>query len=98
MNARIGEYLGLNFWNTTTIQGATIQTAADFIMTQTLGDPTDGPLSELYPSLAKVAAVYGDPDGKYAAFLKNAEAAYPAEPYFLWNQVGFSPAEVCWPN
>ncbi|KAF7978761.1 hypothetical protein HWV62_25685 [Athelia sp. TMB] len=87
VNARIGEYLGLNFWNTTTIQGATIQTAADFIMAnQKLGDPTDGPLSELYPSLAKVAAVYGDPDGKYAAFLKNAEAAYPAEPYFLWNQ------------
>lgn len=56
-------------------------------MTQGLADPTDGPLSELYPSLAEVAAVYGDPDGKYATFLKNADPEYPAEPYFLWNQV-----------
>lgn len=87
MQARIGDYLGLSFWNTTTIQGATIQTAADFTMTQKLGDSTDGPLSELYPSLAKVAAVYGDPNGKYAAFMKNADPDYPAEPYFLWNQV-----------
>ena len=46
----------------------------------------DGPIWELYPSIAAVAANYGDPDGKYAAFMANADNTYPAEPYFLFNQ------------
>jgi hypothetical protein len=56
-------------------------------MLQTL-DTTDGdgPIWELYPSVATVGAVYGDPDKKYASFLKAGDNTYPAEPYFLWNQ------------
>jgi hypothetical protein len=41
---------------------------------------------ELYPDVAAVGAVYGDPGGKYAAFLKSKDGSYPAQPYFLWNQ------------
>ena len=55
-------------------------------MLQTPLDDTDGPLSELYPPVAAVASIYGDPDGKYAAFLANGENTYPDDPYFLWNQ------------
>ena len=40
----------------------------------------------MYPSLAAVAANYGDPEGKYASFLAQADNSYPAEPYFLFNQ------------
>jgi len=86
VNARIGQYLGMNFWNTTTSSGATIQTAADFTMLQTPLNDGDEPLSELYPSIAAVASTYGDPSGKYAAFLAKGENTYPAEAYFLWNQ------------
>lgn len=49
-------------------------------------NPGDEPPEELYMSIATVAAVYGDSDGKYAAFLKNASANYPSEPYYLWTQ------------
>src|SRR5271170_7166818 len=65
-NAKIGEYLGITEWNTTTSQGATIKAAADFAMLQTPTAEGDGPPSELYPSIAAVGAAYGDPDGKYA--------------------------------
>lgn len=41
---------------------------------------------ELYQPIAGVAAKYGDPDGKYANFLANADPRYPAAPYFLWCQ------------
>ncbi|KAF7978767.1 hypothetical protein HWV62_44802 [Athelia sp. TMB] len=85
-NVRLGEYLGVNFWNTTTSEGATVQTAANFIMTQNLTDAGDGPLSELYPSLATIASVYGDPDGKYAAFLVAGDSTYRQSAYYLWDQ------------
>jgi hypothetical protein len=48
-------------------------------------DPT-----ELYPSIGAVAAVYGDHDpasgASYTAFLANAQANYPAQPWFFWDQ------------
>lgn len=42
--------------------------------------------SELYPNVAAIGAIYGDPDGKYAGFLAHLDEDYPAEPHFLWNQ------------
>lgn len=42
--------------------------------------------TELYPSIAAVAATYGDPEGKYAAFLAKGVPGYATEAYFLWNQ------------
>lgn len=48
--------------------------------------PGDEPAAELYMEVATIAAVYGDPNGTYAAFMKNAEVQYPSEPYFLWTQ------------
>lgn len=78
----------MDYWNVTTTQGATIKTANDFTMTVTLNATDgDGPIWELYTSIAAVAAAYGDPEGKYAAFMANADNQYPVEPYFLFNQV-----------
>lgn len=70
-------------FNVTTTAGSTIKDALDFAMAQ---DPKDEDPGELYPVVASVAAVYGDPDGKYAAFLAKATPSYPADPYFLWSQ------------
>lgn len=42
--------------------------------------------AELYPSIGAVAATYGDADGKYVEFLKQAEPEYADEAWFLWNQ------------
>lgn len=83
-NARLADYLGLpSMWNKTTTKGGTIKAACDYTMTVPPGndDPT-----ELYPDVAAVAATYGDPDGKYAAFLASQDSTYPSEAYFLWDQ------------
>lgn len=49
-------------------------------------DPGKEEGGELLPNVAAVGAIYGDPDGKFVGFLAHADEAYPAEPYFLWNQ------------
>jgi len=87
VNAKIGKYLGLDVWNTPTQKGGTIQMATDFAMLQPLNTTDgDGPIGELYPSIAAVAANLGDPNGKYASFLAKADPNYPAEAYFLFAQ------------
>lgn len=44
-------------------------------------DPTD-----LTPHIAAVAAQYGDPSGKYIAFLKKYQPDYQAQPYWYYDQ------------
>ena len=74
-------------WNKTTTAGATIQSALDYAMTLAPGSSETAYAAELYPNIAAVAAKYGDPDGKYAAFLAKAEgSAYVADANFYWNQ------------
>lgn len=88
-NARLAEYANRNdpVWNDTTTQGATIKDALDFAMTISAGASGEGKyVSELYPNVAAVASVYGDPEGKYAAFLTKGESQFPLEAHYLWNQ------------
>lgn len=42
--------------------------------------------AELYPDIAAVASIYGDPYDKYVAYLKEKEPDYASNPYFLFNQ------------
>lgn len=41
---------------------------------------------ELYPNIGAIAAIYGDPEGKYVAFLKTVYMSFAIEPWFYWNQ------------
>ncbi|THH06681.1 hypothetical protein EW146_g9539 [Bondarzewia mesenterica] len=83
-NARIAAYAGsTTAWNYTTTKGGTILAALDFAMTV---PPKSEVADELYPIVAAIAAVYGDPEGKYVGLLNGAEKGYAAEPYFLWDQ------------
>ena len=75
--------MGLDVFQSTTNSGGTIQKALDFAMNTNPGDEL---ADELYPNIAAVGAIYGDSNGKYAAFLAHAEETYPAEPFFLWDQ------------
>ena len=53
-------------------------------MLQSAGSET---ASELYPDVAADGAVYGDPTGSYAAWLKAAEnSSYVADATFFWDQ------------
>lgn len=88
-NARIAVYADPSAtpFNKTTSSGANIKTALDFTMTlspSTSNEEDAAP--ELFPCVAAVASVYGDPDGKYAAFLSNSESTYAEDAYFLWDQ------------
>ncbi|KAJ8456365.1 hypothetical protein ONZ45_g18747 [Pleurotus djamor] len=70
-----------------TSQGATIQTALDWAMRYDARETGEEKYAEeLDPNVGAVAAVYGDPDSKYADYLKNRSPNYPAEAWFLWNQ------------
>ncbi|EMD41774.1 hypothetical protein CERSUDRAFT_102168 [Gelatoporia subvermispora B] len=82
-NAKLGDQLGLNFWNTKSKYGATIQTALDYTMGL---DPKGEDVSDIFPHVAAVAAVYGDPKGKYATFLKNKAVNYKSQPYYFYDQ------------
>ncbi|KAG5644276.1 hypothetical protein DXG03_008761 [Asterophora parasitica] len=87
-NVRIAVYAGdTGAWNKTTNQGATIKTALDFSLGLSADATKEGNYTtELYPSIAAIASVYGDPEGKYASFLSNGIPGYAEEAYFLWNQ------------
>lgn len=95
MNAKIGSYVGItDTWNRTTASGAGMQTAADYAMNTPMSiqgddddDNQDGESAatelELLHPLAAVASIYGDPDGKYAAFLASKDPQYPSRAYYL---------------
>ncbi|KAH9046601.1 chondroitin AC/alginate lyase [Lactarius hengduanensis] len=82
-NARLAAHIGFDAWNLTTSTGGSIKAALDFTMTV---PPKDEPESELFPSVGAGAAVYGDPQGKYAAFLSRSQEDYPSQPWFFWDQ------------
>jgi hypothetical protein len=91
MNARMSMYSSptssSSIWNEATSEGATIKTALDFAMSISPSDSGESDYAaELYPNVATVASVYGDPDGEYVKYLSKVDPRYAYEPFFLWNQ------------
>ncbi|CDO72352.1 hypothetical protein BN946_scf184977.g49 [Trametes cinnabarina] len=82
-NAKLGDQLGMNFWTAKSKYGATIQTALDYTMGL---DPKGEDISDIFPHVAAVAAAYGDPKGKYAAFLQQKESDYASQPFWFYDQ------------
>lgn len=83
VNAKIGVYVGIDdAWNRTAQSGVGIKAAADYAMSTTATDEEDA-VTELLQPLAAVASVYGDPDGKYAAFFSRGDQKYPSRGYYL---------------
>ncbi|KAI1792432.1 chondroitin AC/alginate lyase [Ganoderma leucocontextum] len=83
-NAKLGQYVGYSAWNLTTSNGTTIQDALAYALTK---DPGQEAASEVWQPVVAVGAVYGDPAGRLAAFMReHAGTAYPTDAQFLWNQ------------
>ncbi|KAF8167953.1 alginate lyase-domain-containing protein [Crassisporium funariophilum] len=82
-NAKLGDELGLDLWSSKSKYGATIQTALDFLLAKSSGDED---ISEVLPHVASVAAAYGDPKGKYTAFLKKTDPNYQDKSYWFYDQ------------
>ncbi|CAE6462698.1 unnamed protein product [Rhizoctonia solani] len=82
-NAKLGDYVGINYWSVRTKYGATIQTAVDYLISL---DPGNERVDEALPHVAAVAAAYGDPRSKYANYLKSGNRNYDKKPYWFYNQ------------
>ncbi|KAI0704924.1 alginate lyase-domain-containing protein [Cytidiella melzeri] len=82
-NAKMGDQLGLNLWAAKSKYGATIQTALDYVMGV---NPKSEDMSDIFPHVAAVAAAYGDPKGKYAAFLQKNDPNYQSQPFWFYDQ------------
>ncbi|KJA25740.1 hypothetical protein HYPSUDRAFT_37189 [Hypholoma sublateritium FD-334 SS-4] len=82
-NAKLGDQIGLNLWIRKSKYGATIQTALDFVLTL---NPGNEDRSLVFPHVASVSAAYGDPTGKYAAFLRKNDPTYQSKPYYFYDQ------------
>ncbi|KAJ7720916.1 chondroitin AC/alginate lyase [Mycena metata] len=88
-NARLLKYADptSNPWNITTKDGTTIQDALNMVMTVDPSKSGEGDaVAEIYPNIAAVASEYGDPTGKYVAFLTKGFPEYPSDADFLWDQ------------
>ncbi|KAG6836432.1 hypothetical protein H0H93_008074 [Arthromyces matolae] len=87
-NARLSAYVGNpSVWNQTTSTGSTIQTALDFTMNVNPSASNETiDTTNLYPSIAAVGAMYGDPQRRYSGFMKRQVPHYGEEACFLWNQ------------
>ncbi|KAG9100714.1 hypothetical protein FS749_013403 [Ceratobasidium sp. UAMH 11750] len=97
INAKIGSYVGItDAWNRTSKSGAGIKQACDYAMTIAPTGEEDYTL-ELFPPLAAVASVYGDPDGKYAAWLKSKDPTYPSNAWYMLSP-GLSDSGLTMPS
>ncbi|TDL23095.1 chondroitin AC/alginate lyase [Rickenella mellea] len=85
VNARIAAVVGYDGWNATTKAGVTIKAAADYAMTFKLDGEEGYTVQELTQPVAEIASVYGDPDGKYAQWMKSQDTQYPGQPFYLWS-------------
>ena len=50
-------------------------------------DPKKEEIQELVPHVAAIAAAYGDPVGKYAAFMGRTMRNYEEKPFWFYDQV-----------
>lgn len=48
--------------------------------------PNGEDVSQIFPHVAAVAAAYGDPTGKYAAYLKKMDSTYESKSYWFYDQ------------
>ncbi|KAG8734008.1 hypothetical protein FRC11_013494 [Ceratobasidium sp. 423] len=82
-NAKLGDYIGINYWSIRTKYGATIQTAVDYLISL---DPGNERVEDALPHVAAVAAAYGDPHRKYANYLKSGNRNYDKKSYWFYDQ------------
>ncbi|KIY72781.1 chondroitin AC/alginate lyase [Cylindrobasidium torrendii FP15055 ss-10] len=81
--AKIAEEVGVDVWSKRSKRGATIQDAVDFTMRV---DPKKEDVHQLVPLVVSVSRAYGDPQGRYAAFLSKSWSTYRSKPFWLYNQ------------
>lgn len=57
-------------------------------------DPKSEDVREIVPHVAAIAAVYGDPTGRYARFMAKTMANYRTMPFFFYDQSAAFPTSA----
>ncbi|KAI0342361.1 chondroitin AC/alginate lyase [Trametopsis cervina] len=84
-NARLAKFVGIDAWTKTTNVSTDIESALKFAMSTK--PSSDDEAQELYPHVAAVASVYGDPNQSYVYYLsQNDGSRYVSDPTFFLNQ------------
>ncbi|KAJ7107625.1 chondroitin AC/alginate lyase [Mycena crocata] len=81
--AKLGDQLGIDLWTARSRYGASIKDALDFTMGV---DPKDEDVTVIIPHVAAVAAAYGDPTGKYDAFIRRNMPGYQKKSFWFYDQ------------
>ena len=84
VNAKLGDYLGMNFWDEKTRYGGTLQSAVDHIIGLSPGKEN---VLEVIPHAAAIAAAYGDPGNKYLNYIQGKRKDYTQQSFWLYDQV-----------
>jgi hypothetical protein len=87
--AKLADQLGTDYWTRKSRYGATIQDAIEFAMSVTRQSSHKEDVTEILPHVLVADAVYGDPDGKYAAFIKQwspSKEPYQEQPWWFYDQ------------
>jgi len=83
VNAKLGDYLGMNFWNEKTRYGGTLQSAVDHIIGLNPGKEN---VQEVIPHVAVIAAAYGDTGNKYLKYIQSKKSDYAQQSFWLYDQ------------
>ncbi|KAF5375062.1 hypothetical protein D9758_000132 [Tetrapyrgos nigripes] len=81
--AKLGDALELDFWTAKSKYDATIKNAIDWAMNQ---DPKNENPNVLVSSVMLASTIYGDEDGKYAAWLRRVQSDYKRLPAWFFDQ------------
>ncbi|WVQ79983.1 hypothetical protein IAT38_002084 [Cryptococcus sp. DSM 104549] len=97
-NARIADFVGLDppAWERRTSVNTTMADGLHFAMAQDPYATDEGnQIKQLSPVVAAFASKYGDPTGRYAAFLKQMDPYYPGQPWFALTE-NVPDSEIRW--
>jgi hypothetical protein len=83
VNAKLGDYLGMNFWDEKTRYGGTLQSAVDHIIGLNPGKEN---VLEAVPHVAAIAAAFGDPGNKYLKYIQAKKKNYNQQSFWLYDQ------------
>lgn len=95
-NAQFGDFVGLSpsAWERRSAANTTIVDAVHYAMLQNYTTSNESnQRKSLNPVVAVISAKYGDPDNKYANFLKSTDPYFPGQPWFALNE-GLSNAGI----
>lgn len=87
--AKLADQINVNYWTRKSRYGATIQDAVNYAMSVAPKSSKSEDVTQVLPHVLAADAVYGDSDGKYAAFVKKwspSSTPYQEQSWWFYDQ------------